>query len=114
MRRILMAATAAAALVVAAGTARAGDDDRAGDDARASDDELAPMPTAPAVFELRRYAFDTMGRSAAEMTALGCLGGQASKVWAHHTARDVAAAVFTAGWYTPVHVTVECPTTTRP
>jgi hypothetical protein len=106
MRRILMA-TAAAAALMAAGPAWAGSSD--GDD-----DELAPVPQPQTTFKLRRYAFDTMGRSVAEMTALSCLGGQPGIVRARHTAGDVAAAVFTVGLYTPVHVTVECPTSALP
>jgi hypothetical protein len=75
--------------------------------ATGDDDELAPLRDVK-TFKLHRYAFDSRGRTLGEMAALGCLGGEPGRLTAHHTKGDVAAALFTGGWYTPVHVTVDC------
>ncbi len=55
-----------------------------------------------------RYAFDLAGRSDDDAAAERCAGLQVVKMHRHRTMADVAAAVFTGGWYTPEHVDVQC------
>jgi hypothetical protein len=59
-------------------------------------------------FVVHRYAFNLAGRTADEVAAVRCEGGQRGMLRKHRTMGDVAAMVFTAFWYTPVHVTAEC------
>src|SRR5262245_36874932 len=66
-------------------------------------------------FVLHRYAFNLAGRTPEEVAAVRCNGGQRGIVRMHRTMADVAAMVFTAFWYTPMHVTAECsPSTSLP
>jgi hypothetical protein len=57
---------------------------------------------------VNRYAFDAAGRSADEAAAERCAGGEQGRPHVRHTMGDIAAAVFTGGWYTPEHVDVAC------
>jgi hypothetical protein len=59
-------------------------------------------------FVVHRYAFNLAGRTPDEVAAVRCDGGQQGRLRKHRTMADVAAMVFTAFWYTPVHVTAEC------
>jgi hypothetical protein len=54
----------------------------------------------------RRAVFDLVSKKT-DLRAL-CTGGPALDVEYKRTAGDVAAAVFTGFWYTPVHVRVTC------
>jgi hypothetical protein len=69
--------------------------------------ETALPPTSSEV-TVHRYAFDALGRSADEAAAEACGGGQVGAKRVHRTMGDAAAMVFTAFWYTPQHVTVDC------
>jgi hypothetical protein len=62
---------------------------------------------------VHRYAFDTAGRSEDEMAAARCGGGQIGVTHRRHTMGDVAAAVFSGGWYTPEHVDIQCSQSAR-
>jgi hypothetical protein len=60
---------------------------------------------------VNRYAFDYAGRSAGEEAVSRCYEGRVQRINQYRTSGDVAAAIFTAGWYTPQHVDIQCSTT---
>jgi hypothetical protein len=57
---------------------------------------------------LHRWAFDMAGPQA-DVSAI-CNGAPASAVEVRRNAGDIAAGIFTLGWYTPVHVSITCGT----
>jgi hypothetical protein len=59
------------------------------------------------MMHINRYVYNTAGKYADEVAAERCGSGEAHVV-THHTMGDVAAAVFTAGFYTPEHFTMSC------
>jgi hypothetical protein len=61
--------------------------------------------------KVNRYAFDYAGRTAGEVAVDRCYEGRVQRINQYRTAGDVAAAIFTAGWYTPEHVAIQCSTT---
>jgi hypothetical protein len=110
MRKWWMA-VGALALVATPVAARAGDTTAIeGRDAAQSD--IRNRDVAARVdrrtFVVHRYAFDQAGRTPDEIAFARCGGGQLGTPRKHRTMGDVAAAVFTAFWYTPEHVTVSC------
>jgi hypothetical protein len=68
----------------------------------------AAPPTVVRTAVQRRSVFDLVSKKT-DLRAL-CAGEQALDVEYKRTAGDVAAAVFTGFWYTPVHVRVTCAT----
>jgi hypothetical protein len=75
--------------------------------AAATETELAPT-ASQATVTVHRYAFNGLGRSPEQAAAELCGAGQVASTRTHRTMGDAAAMVFTAFWYTPEHVTVEC------
>jgi hypothetical protein len=73
---------------------------------RAREAEAAPANTQEVM--VHRYVFNGAGRTPEQMAAERCGGGHVATTHVHRTAGDVAAMVFSAFWYTPAHVTVEC------
>ena len=99
MRRMLMTV---AAVVLAGGSALAVE--RYDDDAARANIQT---------MRIRHYAFDAYGPSADQAAAERCAGGQMGATHRYRTRGDIAAAVFSGGWYTPVHVDVACDASAR-
>lgn len=97
MRKLLMA-LGAAALLAAPAVANE----------NAGDAETPPLGGEQVVW-IQRYAFNARGVRGQQVAAQRC-NGQPAAVRTRHTAGDVAAALFSMGWYTPEHVIIDCGT----
>jgi hypothetical protein len=68
------------------------------------DQDLAGTGTA----RVDRWVFGAAGPDRVRAAAEHCSGTTTASASLHHTGGDIAAAVFSLGWYTPVHVTYAC------
>ncbi len=57
---------------------------------------------------LNRWGFDARGPTESEVAYRHCQGDRLITVNTRHTGTDWLAAILSAGWYTPGHVTIQC------
>jgi hypothetical protein len=64
-------------------------------------------------FIVHRYAFNLAGLNSEDVAYKRCQGAEPVAFRKQRTGGDLAYTILSLGWYTPVHVTVECigPTT---
>jgi hypothetical protein len=94
-------------LLAAPAAARALDEPRPSGPA-GSEASLGTCVTTQHQERLERYVFDAAGQRA-DLDRI-CAGGMPTSVEIRRRGDDVAAAIFTLGWYTPAHVRVTCTT----
>ena len=87
--------------VLLSGPALARRQDRMADDAVGSDVNGGTMT-------VNRWAFGVAGKDKVRAAADQCAGRPIAAAHQYHDGKDIAAAFFTLGVYTPLHVTYRC------
>ena len=71
-------------------------------------DELAEPDVNSSTTNVNRWAFGIAGKDKVRVAADQCPGRPIAAASQHHTGKDIVAAVFTLGVFTPVTVTYRC------